>query len=93
MNIESAIKFIKEYANEIGFDASQEVEVLPNKIILIFSYFGKSPEKTSVLLNSHVDVVPCDEKYWKCDPFEAKIQPNGDIISRGIQDMKSHAIA
>lgn len=29
------------------------------------------------------------KKYWKCDPFEAKIEENGDIFARGIQDMKS----
>lgn len=90
---ETAIKFIRQYSEEIGFDSYKEVEVHPNRIVCILTYLGKSPEKPTLLLNSHIDVVPCDDKYWKCDPYEAKIQENGDIFSRGIQDMKSLAIA
>ena len=75
------------------------------------SYYGKSPEKPSILLNSHTDVVPADQvniknyfdlkntlfifelkKYWNCDPFEGKIDENGNIIGRGSQDMKSVGI-
>lgn len=54
------MKFIREYAKEIGFDSYKEVEVHPNRIVCILTYFGKSPEKPSILLNSHYDVVPCD---------------------------------
>ena len=56
------------------------------------SYYGTQPEKKSVLLNSHTDVVPVDEKYWKCDAFEGIREENGDIYGRGIQDMKSVGI-
>jgi acetylornithine deacetylase/succinyl-diaminopimelate desuccinylase-like protein len=55
------VKFIREYAKEIGFDSYKEVEVHPNRIVCILTYLGKSPDKESILLNSHYDVVPCDE--------------------------------
>jgi aminoacylase len=66
--------------------------VHPNRIVCILTYYGKSREKKSVLLNSHTDVVPVDEKFWKCDAFEGIIDEKGDIYGRGIQDMKSVGI-
>lgn len=56
-----AMKFVNEYAHEIGFDSYRECEASPNRTVLIFTYLGKSPDKPSILLNSHMDVVPCDE--------------------------------
>ena len=67
-------------------------KVHPNRIVCILTYYGKSREKKSVLLNSHTDVVPVDEKFWKCDAFEGIIDEKGDIYGRGIQDMKSVGI-
>lgn len=58
---ESAVKFIREYAKEIGFDSYKEVEVHPNRIVCLMTYLGTSSEKPAILLNSHYDVVPCDE--------------------------------
>lgn len=58
---DSAVKFIKSYAQEIGFDSYREVEVAPNRIVCLMTYLGKSPEKASILLNSHTDVVPADD--------------------------------
>ena len=86
------MKFIREYAKEIGFDSYKEIEVHPGRIVCLMTYLGKNPEKPAILLNSHYDVVPCDEKYWKCDPYEGKIFENGDITARGTQDMKSVGI-
>ena len=56
------------------------------------TYYGTSPDKPSILLNSHTDVVPVDQKRWKCDAFEGKQYENGDIYGRGVQDMKSVGI-
>lgn len=61
MLADSAVKFIKSYAQEIGFDSYREVEVAPNRIVCLMTYLGKSPEKASILLNSHTDVVPADD--------------------------------
>ena len=35
-------------------------KVHPGRVVCILSYYGTHPEKTSVLLNSHTDVVPAD---------------------------------
>lgn len=88
----SAIKFLKSYASEIGVDHYQEIEVHPGRIVVLMSYYGTCPEKPSILLNSHTDVVPVDQRFWKCDAFEGKRFENGDIYGRGVQDMKSVGI-
>lgn len=50
---------------------------------------GSQPELPSIVLNSHMDVVPVSEEYWDYPPFGAKIDKNGNIYARGTQDMKS----
>lgn len=49
---------------------------------------GSDPTLSSILLNSHTDVVPVDESKWDHDPFEAFKDENGNIYARGSQDMK-----
>ncbi|RNA41112.1 aminoacylase-1, partial [Brachionus plicatilis] len=89
---ESAIKFIKKCAEEIGFDSYKEVEVCPKRIVCVLTYLGTEPKKQSILLNSHTDVVPADPNYWKYDPFAGFVDENGNIFARGVQDMKSVGI-
>lgn len=50
---------------------------------------GQQPELPSILLNSHMDVVPVAEEYWNYPPFGAHIDERGNIYARGTQDMKS----
>ena len=57
----SAVKFLSEYAKEIGFDSYKEIEVLPGRIVVLMVYNGTNPEKEAILLNSHTDVVPVDQ--------------------------------
>jgi len=49
---------------------------------------GKDPSLPSLVLNSHVDVVPVFPEHWKYDPFSAHKDEKGDIYARGSQDMK-----
>lgn len=49
---------------------------------------GLQPELPSILLHSHMDVVPVFEEYWTHPPFAAEIDSNGNIYARGAQDMK-----
>jgi acetylornithine deacetylase/succinyl-diaminopimelate desuccinylase-like protein len=44
-------------------------------------------EKTSLLLLSHLDVVPADAKEWSVDPFSGIIK-DGFVWGRGALDMK-----
>lgn len=49
---------------------------------------GKKPELKSIILNSHMDVVPVFEEFWTHKPFAADIDEEGRIYARGSQDMK-----
>ncbi|XP_030855958.1 aminoacylase-1-like [Strongylocentrotus purpuratus] len=82
-----AIEFLKEMAGEMGLPV-QCIEVHPGKTIVIITWEGTDPTLKSIILNSHIDVVPASADHWKCDPFEAKKMENGDIYARGTQDMK-----
>ncbi|XP_076180610.1 aminoacylase-1 isoform X2 [Ptiloglossa arizonensis] len=46
------------------------------------------PSKPSILLNSHMDVVPVFEDKWTYPPFSAHMDEHGNIYARGSQDMK-----
>lgn len=52
------------------------------------TWVGTKPELKSVVLNSHMDVVPVFEEFWTHKPFAADIDDQGRIFARGSQDMK-----
>uniref|UniRef100_A0A8C5XBE4 Aminoacylase-1 n=1 Tax=Microcebus murinus TaxID=30608 RepID=A0A8C5XBE4_MICMU len=54
--------------------------------------YGTNPALSSILLNSHTDVVPVFKEYWSHDPFEAFKDSEGYIYGRGTQDMKCVSI-
>ncbi|XP_004925487.1 aminoacylase isoform X1 [Bombyx mori] len=84
------INFLKNEAEKIGLQV-QVVEPLPKKPTLVMTWLGEQPELPSILLNSHMDVVPVFENSWKHPPFAAEIEDNV-IYARGVQDMKSVGI-
>lgn len=57
--------------------------------IVVITWKGSQPQLPTIMLNSHMDVVPVFEKYWTHPPFAAEIDENGDIFARGAQDTKS----
>lgn len=89
-----------------GGDLSEAVSFLKNAVegnvnvttyeftkgypIVVFKWQGKDPSLSSVMLNSHMDVVPANhEDGWKYPPFSGTMDENGDIYGRGTQDTKS----
>ena len=56
--------------------------------MLVLMWEGTDPSLPSLLLNSHMDVVPIFPECWDTPPFAACKRPNGDIVARGTQDMK-----
>ncbi|CAM6099555.1 unnamed protein product [Calypogeia fissa] len=84
---EVAIEWLRAQATEIGLPATI-VELVPKKPILYMTWEGSNPSLPSILLNSHMDVVPVEREKWKYDPFEAYMEENGDIYARGSQDDK-----
>ncbi|KAL3693749.1 hypothetical protein R1sor_007400 [Riccia sorocarpa] len=84
----SAINFLLGQAKEIGL-STRTFEFVPKKPILLTTWKGSSKEKLqSVILNSHMDVVPVEEEKWKYPPFDAEMDEDGNIFARGSQDMK-----
>jgi len=86
---ESCVKFLKRQAANIGVPYEVVYPGGKNKPIFIFKFLGSDPSLPSIMLNSHMDVVPVFEENWKYPPFEAHMDEEGKIYARGTQDMKS----
>lgn len=63
-------------------------ESVENKPIVVATWHGVDSSLSSILLNSHYDVVPVIDEYWTVPPF-AGYQNGGRVYGRGVQDMKS----
>jgi aminoacylase len=85
---EPCVSFLRSQALELGLDFNVVVPVTPKKPICILTWIGTSPEMKSIILNSHMDVVPVFEEFWTHEPFAADIDDEGRIFARGSQDMK-----
>ncbi|KAL3680813.1 hypothetical protein R1sor_023769 [Riccia sorocarpa] len=84
-----AIDFLVGQANEIGL-STRTLEFVPKKPFLLMTWKGSSEQKLqSVILNSHMDVVPVEEDKWIYPPFEAHMDEEGKIFARGSQDIKA----
>ncbi|KPJ08637.1 Aminoacylase-1 [Papilio machaon] len=90
VNYDECLTFLRGQAAAIGLPV-QVFEVVPKKPVLVMTWEGLQPDLPSILLNSHMDVVPVFEKSWKHPPFAAEIV-DGVIYGRGVQDMKSVAV-
>ncbi|XP_028162367.1 aminoacylase-1-like isoform X4 [Ostrinia furnacalis] len=81
------VKFLKGQAKDLDLPVSVH-ELVPRKPVVVITWTGTNPELPSILLNSHMDVVPVYEEHWTHPPFEAVISEDGFIYARGTQDMK-----
>ncbi|XP_051874484.1 aminoacylase-1A-like [Pristis pectinata] len=84
---DGAIEFLERLGTELGL-LCKKIEIGPGLRILILTWEGTDPKLKSILLNSHMDVVPVFEEHWKFDPFAAQKDEEGNIYGRGAQDMK-----
>uniref|UniRef100_A0A673T9R0 N-acyl-aliphatic-L-amino acid amidohydrolase n=1 Tax=Suricata suricatta TaxID=37032 RepID=A0A673T9R0_SURSU len=66
----AAVAFLEERARQLGLSC-QKVEVAPGYVVSVLTWPGTNPRLSSVLLNSHTDVVPVFKEHWSHDPFEA----------------------
>ena len=82
-----AVVFLRRMAQEINLPCRVH-ECAAGKPIVVMTWEGKDPALPSVLLNSHTDVVPVFPEHWRCDPFEAYKDEDGNVYGRGTQDMK-----
>ncbi|XP_051154223.1 aminoacylase-1-like [Leptopilina boulardi] len=91
INYNGCVAFIKKQAESLQLPV-KVFEVSPNKPVVIITWTGTEPEKDSILLNGHMDVVPVFPEDWKYPPFSAHIDEKGDIYARGSQDCKCVSI-
>uniref|UniRef100_A0A7N5JR41 N-acyl-aliphatic-L-amino acid amidohydrolase n=1 Tax=Ailuropoda melanoleuca TaxID=9646 RepID=A0A7N5JR41_AILME len=66
----AAVAFLEERGRQLGLGC-QKVEVAPGRVVTILTWPGTNPRLSSILLNSHTDVVPVFKEHWSHDPFEA----------------------
>ncbi|CAF0814633.1 unnamed protein product [Rotaria sp. Silwood1] len=82
---DSAFKFLKNYAQELGLEYCL-IKIDEGRQAAVLTWLSSSNDK-SILLNSHIDVVPVFEENWIVPPFSGEIH-DGKIYGRGTQDMK-----
>ncbi len=85
-----AVDYITRVLSKEGIEF-QVLESAPGRANLVARFKAQNPEAEPLLLSSHVDVVPVDEKKWKHPPFDAQIQ-EGCVWGRGAIDMKHMAV-
>lgn len=83
----AAEEFIHKYGDELGLEFSSH-ECITGKPCIVLTWKGSEPELPSILLNSHIDVVPVFPSQWDHEPFSAHKTVDGWIYGRGTQDMK-----
>jgi len=85
---ESAITWLKKQAVDIGLEFHIVEFPKPDEFAVWLTWKGSDPSLKSILLNSHIDVVPVEPSKWTHDPFGAEKDADGNIFARGSQDMK-----
>lgn len=87
VNYDDCVEFLRRQAEALELPV-QVVEVNPRKPIVIITWEGTDPTEKSIILNSHMDVVPVYPELWSHPPFAADMDMQGKIFARGAQDMK-----
>ncbi|XP_013175427.1 PREDICTED: aminoacylase-1B-like [Papilio xuthus] len=89
-NIERAVNFWKNQADSLGLPFA--VYRPSGKPICVITLRGRKSKLPSIILNSHMDVVPAAEQNWTYPPFSAHIDDRGKMFGRGTQDTKTLGI-
>jgi aminoacylase len=89
---EEAIVFLRGICERLEADDIVVKEYVAGKPVLMATFRGTNIDKQSILLNSHMDVVPTVKDNWTHDPMSAALI-EGKIYARGSQDMKCVGMA
>jgi aminoacylase len=82
-----AVELLRGLARAGGW-GFRVVELCPGHPLAVITWAGTRPELPSLVLNSHMDVVPAETEKWSVDPWAAELR-GGNVYGRGTQDMKS----
>ena len=88
--VEECCRMIADKMKALGIDT----DIYPVKPYpVIVGRYGASPQKKTVLIYAHYDVMPeGDLKLWKTPPFEPSVR-DGKLYGRGSADNKSPLMA
>lgn len=82
------MEFLERQAKSLDLPVTIFYPVNKQNPIVILTWEGSQPNLPSIVLNSHMDVVPVFPEFWTHPPFAAEIDEIGRIFARGAQDMK-----
>ncbi|XP_017492783.1 PREDICTED: aminoacylase-1-like [Rhagoletis zephyria] len=88
INYTPCVEFLKKQAIDLGLPIEVYHPAGPTKPVVVITWVGQRPELPTIVLNSHMDVVPVFPDKWTYPPFGADIDEEGRIFARGAQDMK-----
>ncbi|KAJ6644482.1 Aminoacylase-1A [Pseudolycoriella hygida] len=89
INYEPCVEFLRKQAASLDLPFSVHYPRDRLNPVVVITWKGSQPELSSIMLNSHTDVVPVFENLWSHPPFSADIDENGKIFGRGSQDVKA----
>ncbi|XP_060647709.1 aminoacylase-1-like [Drosophila nasuta] len=84
----ACVEFLKRQATSLGLPVEVIYPGNNSNPVVVIKWLGKQPELPSIILNSHMDVVPVFPDKWNHGPFDAHLDEEGRIFARGSQDMK-----
>lgn len=85
---EPCVEFLKKQALSLDLPVSVYYPVDEKNPVVVISWIGSDQSLSSIMLNSHMDVVPVFEESWTHPPFAAEVDDRGRIFARGAQDTK-----
>lgn len=85
---EPCIKFLKRQAAALDLAIAVHYPSNAQNPLIVITWPGSEPTLPSILLNSHMDVVPVYPGQWTHPPFGAEMDADGRIFGRGAQDDK-----
>ncbi|XP_016941818.2 aminoacylase-1 [Drosophila suzukii] len=87
-NYAPCVEFLKRQAKDLDLPIKVYYPFDKQNPVVVLTWEGTEKEWPSILLNSHMDVVPVFPESWTHPPFGADIDEDGRIFARGSQDMK-----
>lgn len=86
---EPCVAFLKKQAQSLNLPLKVHHPGNEQTPLVVITWTGSHPQLPSIVLNSHMDVVPVTADKWTHPPFAAEMDAEGRIYARGAQDMKS----
>jgi len=88
IDYEPCVEFLTRQAASLDLPTSVYYPANEKNPVVVMTWLGSDPDLPSIMLNSHMDVVPVFEEFWTHPPFAADVDEEGRIFARGTQDTK-----